>query len=179
MRYPLTCGNLVVAMAVAVLMLLDGGCAEERAERNDSPVGHATPEAAVKAMVLGIAARDEAAIRRAILPDEQAELLWAGDPPPAEQAEPLLNALEQEVTARRLEPGDSVPLPGGREHVLSEEAFNEDQQLVVAERNGQPMLAPLFVHRTDDGWRVDAGPVIAAVGLRGLRLPGEDETAAE
>lgn len=150
---------------------LSGDEARPSAER----MIHETPEEAVKAMILGIVARDEEAIRGAIQPDPEAEILWAGDPPPPEELEPLLSALERHLTMRRLKPGDRVPLPGGQEHVLTEEALSEDQQLVVAERNGRPMLAPLFVHRTEDGWRVDAGPVIAAMGLRNTRLPGEDE----
>lgn len=186
--------NIVQVWGVVVVVALLVGCGgggeprssqeEELAERGEGAVaessrgeedqrekvggaGHGSPEEAVRALVLGMVARDEAMVRSAILPDEHAELLWAGEPMPSDELEPLLAQLDESMEVRRLEPGDKVPLPGGGEHVLTDDVLSEDRQMVTVHRDGRMMLAPLFVERTDDGWRVDAGPVIAAAAMRG------------
>lgn len=146
-----------------IAMLLLVGCAESAADPD-----HATPADAVQALLVGMIERDEAKVRGAILPDEKAPVLWSGEPADADQLQPYRQLLTEQTDYRLLEPGEAVELPGGEQHVLTEDVLSDDRQMVLAEREGRRIMAPLWVERTEAGWRVDAGPVIAAEMLRHL-----------
>ena len=169
MKTPLISIPLLIALAPLLPLI---ACEPADPPPADAPgpadAHHATPEDALRSLLLGMVERDEQTIRNAILPAEHAEALWEGDPPSPETLEAYQQMLldEQRTQIHRLEPGDTVPLPGGREHELTEDVLSEDRQLLVVEREGRPILAPVWVERTDGSWRVDAGPIIAAQLLR-------------
>ncbi|MEX2670587.1 MAG: hypothetical protein WD294_00615 [Phycisphaeraceae bacterium] len=170
------CTRLAGLNAVLLLfaLLLVGGCGEATVEPTPHEAEQTTGEAdeaggpgdAVRRLLVAVLLRDEQAVRASALPHENLHALWAGEPPEEERAKPFRRMLEQEMTTRQLQPGETVALPGSQQHVLSEEVLTDDRQLVIAEREGETLMAPLWVERTEEGWRVDAGPLIAAEMMR-------------
>ncbi|MEX0742420.1 MAG: hypothetical protein WD079_06445 [Phycisphaeraceae bacterium] len=170
------CTRLARLNAVLLLfaLLLMVGCGEATVEPTPHEVEQKTVDAddegpgqAVRQLLVAVLMRDEAGVRASALPHENLHALWAGEPPDQERAAPFLKMLQQQMTTQQLQPGDVVALPGDQQHVLTEDVLTDDRKLVIAERKGETLMAPLWVERTEAGWRVDAGPLIAAEMMRG------------
>jgi len=70
------------------------------------------PEDAIREMMSGMFALDESAVRRVILPNPNAEVLWTGQPVPTDRREGLKTSIAQ-MTFRELRPGERVRCPAG------------------------------------------------------------------
>lgn len=121
----------------------------------------ANPEDAIRDLWTAMLAQDESAVRKLILPNPDAQVLWGGEPVPPEHRETARKSIA-EMSFREVHPGDHFSLPDGRTLVVTEDMVSADRCLLQPIIDGQAMPVPFSVCRVDATWKVDAGPLIAA-----------------
>jgi hypothetical protein len=141
---------LVIAISVAILVLAALGQGAKRKPAQD------TPEDAYRAFLLALAAQDEDALRELTLAADGFEWLLRGERIPRERmGESELGS--KTLGLRRLHPGDTVTMAGGRVITILPEQVSERRAVLLAE--GSPI--PTDLRRVDGVWKVDATPIIA------------------
>jgi len=104
---------------------------------------------------------DAEGVKATILPAEGADFLWQGEPPP-KQMQTEIEKTFQGLKLVRIQEGEKVSLPSGKDLTVEKGMIDEKKILVWAEINNERMPTPFWMVKTADGWRVDAGPLIAA-----------------
>jgi hypothetical protein len=120
-----------------------------------------SPEDAVQTLMLGMLKGDADSIKAIMLPADEAEILWQGGVPPKE----IFDQIEKSIRAAkytRVKEGEKVLLPDGKEIVIEKGMIGDKKVLLWVEMDGQRMPTPFWIEQKDDGWKVDARPLIAA-----------------
>lgn len=116
-----------------------------------------TPEDALKAFILALAAQDETVLRAVTLPDPEFDWLLKSQPLGHDQLERMKSRLQQ-IPMRRLKAGDRVKLPGGKIGIVNSSDVREGRVVILPE--GAPL--PSRVEFFEGHWRVYARPFISA-----------------
>ncbi len=122
------------------------------------PAGNPEPETAIREMMFSMLVNDSEGIKKWILPNPDAEVLWHGQAPPKE-ALPEIKRQIAAIPFRRLVVGETVDLPGGKKLAVTSEMVNENRLMIVD--TTEPGI-PFILVKKDGQWKVDAGPIIAA-----------------
>jgi hypothetical protein len=121
---------------------------EKSPERGDGP------EATLIEFLVAVMACDKARVTRVIVPTNDASILWQGQPAAAQAMAEMKKAV---AAVRRLQPGETVNLPGGRKLLLDKSHVNANRQQLTLP--GNPI--PFTLIRQDGQWKVDPRPMIA------------------
>jgi hypothetical protein len=100
---------------------------------------------------------DKAAVIRLALPNKEMSVLLSDGPIPAEHQKAAISQIEANPY-RVLKVGETFRLPNGR--TLSPTEEMEKKGWIIIASSGDPL--PHMLQKTEDGWRVDAGDLIAA-----------------
>ena len=158
-----------------LLVVLITGCSKAEPEA-DTPQQKRSPQDVIRAFFIAMLSNDEAGVRKEILPNPDAEILWQGEAPPLE-ALPQIKAQFSSMTCQECRVGETIDLPGGRKLKVTDQMVNKSSKLLFTVIDGQTMPTPLAVTMVDGEWKVDAGPLIAArLAAKRIREVREKET---
>ena len=118
-------------------------------------------EAAFRRFLTAVAHHDIDAIKATMVPSDDAEILWAGNPPPKEVQEQIEKSLAG-LKIVHIQEGETVKVPGLREFTLEKGAINDNKIFVWVEIDHQRLPTPFWMTKDGDDWKVNAGPLIAA-----------------
>ena len=149
--------RLSILLLVASLL---AGCSKAEPDHGE-PQAARPPEDVVRSLFIAMLSNDEAGVRREVLPNPNAEVLWQGEAPPKEALRQIKTQLNS-MTCRDCKVGETIDLPGGRRLEVTEQMVNENSKLLIPSISGEPMPTPLLVIKTKGEWKVDAGPLIDA-----------------
>jgi hypothetical protein len=116
-----------------------------------------TPEDALRTFMLAILAQDEAAVRAVTLPNPDFDWLLKSQPAPPQV---IKDATAQfgRLPMKRLQRGEKVALPQGKQYVVTTSEVGEDRAVLLPQ--GAPV--PTRLQRVAGHWKVAADPFIAA-----------------
>jgi hypothetical protein len=120
-----------------------------------------SPEETFRRFMVSMLKNDADGVKATILPTEEAAILWKGEPPSKETQTQIEKSFE-DLALIRIREGETVRLPGGKTYTLEKGSTNESKIFVWVEFNKKRMPTPFWMVKTLDGWRVDAGPLIAS-----------------
>jgi hypothetical protein len=118
------------------------------------------PASVVKQLFIAMASNDEATIRKIILPNSNASVLWRGQKAPDEAIAMMKKDLENSK-CRELKVGEIFKLPGNKELKITDKMVNKDNKMLVPTLGGMETPTPFPVKRVQGQWKVDAGALIA------------------
>ena len=119
------------------------------------------PEDAVQTLMLAMLKGDSKAIQAIILPADEAEILWQSGTPPKD----VFDQIEKSIRAAkytRVKEGEKALLPDGKEVVIEKGMIGPKKVLLWVEMDGERTPTPFWIEQKDEGWKVDARPLIAA-----------------
>jgi hypothetical protein len=128
--------------------------AKQNAEQTDNP------SAVIYQLFIAMAANDEQAIRKLILPNPDASVLWHGHKAPA-MAIALIKKDIEKSKCRELKAGDVFILPGKQKLEIDDQMVNADNKMLVPTFGGQEAPLPVQLKRVKGEWKVDASSIIA------------------
>jgi len=150
---------------IALCTICFTGCEKQTStpppQPNVSAATVSTPTAEIRAYLIAILSNDEAEIRKCILPNPDASILWQGQAPPPDVLSEMQTRLDT-MTVRECVVGEIVDLPGGQQMAVTDQLVNANQMLVYPVIEGEAMPTPLSLVRIEDQWKVDAAPLIAS-----------------
>jgi hypothetical protein len=134
-------------LAAALIVAMQSGCS--KAERN------ADPDEVLRRFLAAMQTSDEAEIRATTIADPDVWVLWNRGP--ASSSEKFyLPELVSSSKFEHLKIGDELHLRGKTIRISEADVNDHCQQIRVS---GTPL--PITVVKGRDGWKVDAGPIIA------------------
>ncbi len=107
--------------------------------------------------LVALVKNDKTALVRLSLPNNEISLLLSDVPMSAEQQKAAISHIEANAY-RILKVGEIFRLPNGR--TLSPTKETEQKGWIIIANSGDPL--PHMLQKTEDGWRVEAGDLIAA-----------------
>jgi len=116
-----------------------------------------TPEDVLRAFLLALTMVDREQGLPHLLEGTDAEILWQAAPPPR-LARPGIEQWLSSLAFRRLQIGDQIALPDGRQLVVSDRHVNDDKVMITWDENPVPFI----LVKTPSGWRVDARTISMA-----------------
>lgn len=115
------------------------------------------PEDVFRRFILSVLKGDDKAVCGDALPCPGMSVLWGGKPSSREEIAEAEKSIAN-MKLRRLQPGDSFTLPGGKTLRFTRENLGTDRVCLT----GDEMPTPTFLERVDGRWQVDAQPFIKA-----------------
>ncbi len=113
-----------------------------------------SPENVIRAFVTAVSSKNEQAIRRVILPNKNAAVLWQG-------VSRIRQSLANITGWRECKAGETVALAGKRKLTITDEMVDDNRKMFVAMVGDQLMPPPVPLVLADGEWKVDASFLIA------------------
>ena len=148
---------------IAILILLVSfvvGCSKTEPEAETSQKTK-SPKEVLSEFFIALLSKDEAVIRKLILPNPDAQILWKGQTTSPQDRRGFEKQLSN-MTCRECKVGEIIDLPGGRKLEVTSQMVNDKSKLIFPVIDGQPMEVPLPVIMVDGKWKIEAGPIIFA-----------------
>lgn len=120
-----------------------------------------TPEDAFRRLMLGMVKDNPDEIKAAMLPADDADVLWQGSAPPKEIQDQIEKSI-RDAKFTRVKEGEKIQFPDNKEMVIDKSMIGDKKVLLWVEMDGQRMPFPFWIEQKEDGWKVDARPLIAA-----------------